>query len=1066
LSVRSLFLTQNNTALKKFTFLALTAFLFFSFNDLFAQQRPAPSSPNGNRLHCATMEGLEGYLQRNPAARDLAELNKNRFAPESQNRLNRNNVVVYIPIVFHIVGNATRLAQVTDADVLWQLNKLNEDFRGANADSTNASAFYPVRAYRNYCQIQFCLAERDPNNNPSNGITRTLSSLSNATLCADINAGTYEPLKHTAQGGIDAWDPTRFLNVWVGEVGDCMLGVAQFPGAGNANEFGVIIAYDGFSNNPAYVDPSFNMGRTLSHELGHCFSLNHNWGSDGGDCSSSDFSQLPGSCLLPASLAGTAQSIGDTPNQGGPTSGCPSGTVPDGCSPSINYQNYMDYTNDACYSMFTKMQVDRMHYVLDNCLASLKTSNGCVPPVLTPNNASISAINTPAAGFITCDPTVPLTVTLRNLGSNALTSVTITVKRGPTTIQTFNWSGNLASLATVAVPLNPVPLVLGSNSIQICTSLPNGAADSNPINDCMTVTATRGAGGTLPLVEGFESATFPPTGWIVNNPDGGITWQRNTTAVAHSGIATAFVDHYAYGAAGQTDDLRTPPYAIGTADSLWVSFWAAYRGYSGLFIAIDFFQVMVSTDCGQNFQVVYDVRNDTAFVAPDGANPTQGTPYSPSAADHWKQKSINLSNFIPSGNVQVQFRAINQFGNNMYLDDININKKIFQNNDAGVIAITKPASKTCTSSEAPVVTIKNHGKLALTSVKINYQIDGAGPVTTFNWTGNLARNQIATVTLATANLGAPGNHSINVYTTLPNNVPDEDPTNDGLVKPYSVSQVLALPGSVTEEFTSTTFPPANWLINNPNGDITWTRHGSVGNRNPGSAYFNDFVNTSVDRIDDLVMPNYSYSNIDSIFLSFNLAHITKTLPGTTGSRLDTLTVLLSKDCGNTFTTIYKKFGEELQTVNDPNFQISLLNFTPLPSQWRKDSLNLGKYLGASEPFFQVMFRFSGNMENNFYLDDVNLRTQVLPPRLKNDGYLILPNPFRNVFAVWHYQVPTTLRYINVYNSVGQLVYSRQFPSGGQKFFQIDLSGRAAGTYTVNVGYEDSNRNLNVPVVKF
>jgi hypothetical protein len=64
------------------------------------------------------------------------------------------------------------------------------------------------------------------------------------------------------------------------------------------------------------------------------------------------------------------------------------------------------------------------------------------------------------------------------------------------------------------------------------------------------------------------------------------------------------------------------------------------------------------------------------------------------------------------------------------------------------------------------------------------------------------------------------------------------------------------------------------------------------------------------------------------------------------------------------------------------------------------------------------------MENNFYLDDVNIRSQILPARLKNDGYLILPNPFRNTFGVWHYQVPTNLRYVNVYNTVGQLVYSK------------------------------------------
>ena len=276
------------------------------------------------------MEALEGYLQRNPAARELAELNKNRFASESPNRINRTNAVVNIPIVFHIVGNSTRLAQVTDADVLWQLNKLNEDFRGANADSTNATGFYPIRAYRDYCQIQFCLAQRDPNNNPSNGITRTLSSLANATLCADPDAGTYNSLKHTAQGGADAWDPARFMNVWVGEVGDCILGVAQFPGTGNADEFGVVLAFEGFGNNPAYVDPSYNLGRTLPHELGHCLGLLHIWGSDAGGCLSSDFRQLPGACILPASLAGTGtdQSVGDTPNQSDATGGCPLGTPP------------------------------------------------------------------------------------------------------------------------------------------------------------------------------------------------------------------------------------------------------------------------------------------------------------------------------------------------------------------------------------------------------------------------------------------------------------------------------------------------------------------------------------------------------------------------------------------------------------------------------------------------------------------------------------------------------------------------------------------------------------------
>ena len=1034
------------------------AFLFLSINDLVAQNTRVTSSTliNG-RKRCGTDDWLATMARTNPGFQLQYENGEkqlgeaiNRFIAQQRANPNRTNAPIIIPIVFHVV--LANQSLVPDAMIMAQLNELNLSFSGLNPDSTNISYASSFQAVRGHSDIQFCLAQRTPDNLPvaTPGIERrTIGTISTGTdFPTDI-------IKSTAAGGLDAWDPTRFFNVWVCHYTDpTLLGYSSFPigspenPGGAVNQQGVTILAESLPGGSA---APFNLGGTLVHESGHFFWLHHTFAFG---CNT-DFPSTP--------------ALDDTPAQSGPTSGCPSGAVAAGCAASPNppgkmYQNYMDYTDDACYSLFTNGQNTRSYQAINTFMPGLLNSNGCVPPLLVDNNAGISAIVTPGAGFITCDPSVPLTVTLRNFGSNALTSATITVTRNGTPVQTFNWTGNIASLGSVNVPLNAVPLVLGANTIQVCTSLPNGVADAQPANDCFTVSGSRGAGGALPLVEGFENATFPPTGWIRNNPDGGITWQRTTTGVAHGGTAKAYVDHFNYTATGSLDDLRTPPYAIGTADSLWVSFWAAYRGFPGF--PFDNFQVMVSSDCGQTFQTVYNVRNDTAFVAPEGATPTFGGAYFPSNIDQWIKKSIDLSSFIPQGNIQVQFRAINQFGNNVHLDDINLDKKIFPNNDAGVIAVTKPGSRVCTSSEAPVVTIKNYGKINLTSVRINYQIDGTGPVTTFNWTGNLARNQTATVTLATAALGAVGNHSINVYTTLPNNVADEDPTNDALAKPYTVSQVLPLPGSVTEEFSSTTFPPANWLVINPNGDMTWTRNATIGNKNPGSAYFNDFANTTVDRVDDLAMPNYSYSNIDSIFLTFNLSHVTRTLPGTTGSRLDTLTILLSKDCGNTFTTIYKKWGEDLQTVNDPNFQSTMLDFKPLPNQWRKDSLNLGKWLSATEPLFQVMFRFSGNIENNFYLDDVNIRSQVLPQKLKNDGYLVLPNPFRSTFNIWHYQVPTSLRYVNVYNSAGQLVWSRAYPAGSEKLITVDLSSKAAGMYIVNIGYDDSNRNVNVPVIKY
>jgi hypothetical protein len=1015
------------------------------------------------------MEGLEKYFQLHPDARKLAETNLNRFAPKSQPQTQRILAVTNIPVVFHIVGSATRQAQITDADVLWQLNKMNEDFSGANPDSTNASGFYSIRAKKNYSQIQFCMAQRTPTILPSNGIDRVVSSLNSTQNCDDINNnGNATIIKHSSSGGADAWDPSKYFNIWVGEFDPCLLGIATLPGVGPDNEQGIAIDFTAFSNNPAYVDPVYNLGRTAVHEAGHFFGLYHIWGDDAG-CSNSDFKQLPGLCILPATLAGglTDQSVGDTPNQASQTTNCPSGTVTDACAiafPGKNYQNYMDYTHDACYSMFTVKQVDRMQWVLDNCRASLKTSNGCVPIPMVPDNAGITSIVTPPAGFISCNPLIPLTVTLKNLGTNILNSVTINVILNGSAVESRNLTGlNMLPGLSQNISLNNLSLINGSNSVQVCTSLPNGNSDMDPLNDCIAISVTKGTGQPLPLVEGFESATFPPPGWILNNPDNSITWQRNIAGVSHGGTANAYVNHFNYSGSGQTDDLRTPSYVIGTADSLWVSFWAAYRGNSTA--AFETFQLMVSSDCGQTYQTIYNARNDTAFVAPPGSSPFSSTNYFPSASDHWIKKSFDLSGLIVSGNVLVQLRTINQGGNNLLIDDINIDKKIFPNNDAGVIFINKPTARICTDTTRPEVVIKNFGKTPLTSIRINYQLDGTGTITTINWTGNLSRNQTATVTFPLANLGSTGIHSIRAYTSLPNNVTDEDPLNDTLVKNITVYQVLSLTTNqnVKEEFTNTVFPPANWSIFNSNNDLTWQRNSVAGNKNPGSAGFNDFINTTIDRFDDLLMPNYKYSGIDSIFLTFNVAHALRNFPVTPGARQDTLQVLVSKDCGNTFTTVYKKYGAELQTILNPPVTS---NFIPTTDQWRRDSVNLGQWLGASESKFVLNFRFSGNMENNLYVDDVNIRTQILPAKLKAEGVIVLPNPFHSTFGVWHYQQPSNLKYILVYNAIGQKVWGKQYSNGGEKYIQVDLSGKATGMYTVVIGYKDSDQSINIPIIKY
>jgi pregnancy-associated plasma protein-A/type IX secretion system substrate protein/CARDB protein len=1030
--------------LKKFTFLAITAIvLFSSCPSLFAQQRTTPNSINTQFDRCGTMQALENAFQINPDARiqhqnSQAALER-RFREKVAELANNNNLrtqaTTTIPVVVHIV--LPNASNVTDAAVLDQINILNVNYSGLNPDSTNASLFYPVRGHS---EIRFCIAQRTPADLPTTGIERRNSATT-------FTVGSGDPIKYTSMGGLDAWDPNKYLNIWVGiPTNSSILGYATLPGLGlPLIEHGAAINFRAFSSiNPtgSTLIPSYNNGRTTVHEIGHFFNLVHIWGD--------------------ASGCGTDDGVADTPLQDDETFGCPGGVQTDACSPSspgYMYQNYMDYTDDACMTMFTSLQAIRMQSSLsDPTRVGLVTSNGCIPPVLVANDAEIQSIVTPINNFATCDPTTPLTVTLRNFGTNNLTSATITVQVDAVTVQTYNWTGNLASLASTNINLNAITLALGANTLTVCTSSPNGVADGNPTNDCKTSIVTRGGGYSLPLVEGFEGAGFPPAGWLRVNPDGGITWERTTIGAGHTGTAKAFVYHSLYFNTGQLDDLRTPSLTIGTADSLSLEFWVAYRGFPGF--PSDQLQLRVSTDCGASFQVIKTFDNLSEIAN----GQTQVADYFPSSPNQYVKKSFDLSSLIPSGNVIVNFRTINNWGNNVHIDDINIKKINFKSNDAGVIAINRPNTRECITSGAPVVVIQNFGKIALTSVMINYQIDG-GAVNTTAWTGNLPRLGTATVTLPVANFGALGSHSITAYTTLPNNVADEDPSNDGLTKAFETFPVVPLTGNLVEGFNSSTFPPPGWTVFNPDGDMTWDWTGSVGKNAPGAAWFNDWNNATNNRIDDLMMPNFSYSGFDSIFLSFQLSTVTYSYPGTTGILIDTLSVLLSKDCGNTFTTIYKKWGEDLQTVNDPNFPKTTEFFPLYDYHWRLDSLNLGRWLGNSETQFQVVYRFHGNFENNLFLDDINLKTQVVPAKLKTQGYLVLPNPFTTTFGIWHYQTPANLKYINVYNSVGQLVWSKQYSGNGQRFIQVDLSKNAAGVYNVTLGYEDSNRNVVIPVLK-
>src|SRR5690606_11442518 len=257
---------------------------------------------------------------------------------------------------------------------------LNQDYR--RAQNTPGYNNDPVGADT---EIQFCLAQRDPQGNATNGINRV--NLGN-TVWNEYNVETI--LKPQTR-----WDPTKYLNIWVCQFGGDLngtLGYAQFPiGTGlqglggtptSALTDGVIIGYQYFGSSSlasgSYSAP-YDKGRTTTHEIGHWLGLRHIWG-DNSSCTVNATDSMQDYCP-------------DTPAQDGLNEYCNTNSY--SCGSLDMVRNYMDYTNDSCMNIFTQNQKTRMRTTMQNGVrrASLKTSNACTPPTASTEDFGLGMIS-------------------------------------------------------------------------------------------------------------------------------------------------------------------------------------------------------------------------------------------------------------------------------------------------------------------------------------------------------------------------------------------------------------------------------------------------------------------------------------------------------------------------------------------------------------------------------------------------------------------------------------------------------------------------------------------------
>jgi hypothetical protein len=603
---------------------------------------------------CGTMPRLERLFSRNPGLKARFNLQLERFnrtaVPAGARPLTPagaagvTGTTYIIPIVFHIVLADPTV--VTDKQILSQLAILNQGFAGTTGDSIGIPAYF--KSIFGRTNIQFCLAQRNPDGESSTGIDRV------QTAKAAFSSGD-DAVKHASSGGADIWDPGRYLNIWICSLSDNLLGYGTFPDDGQPQEQGVVIDSRSL---PGGSFANFNQGKTLIHETGHFFNLYHIWGDDNGGCTGTDY-------------------VDDTPNQANYSSGCTNGLRTDNCTTDSNgilYQDYMDYSYDRCLLLFTRLQAERMESALLSYRASLTVSDACTPVITRALDLQLKSVEYPNARI--CSNNFAPRVTISNRGSQIITGATISalIDNGPTT--SFAWTGSLASFATAAVTLDPLTVSEGRHKLTIYVRAPNAGADENTKNDTISATFQFYSPVTA-LDESFEGGTFPPPGWDIVNPDQSITWKK-ITGVGKTGNSSVMINNFDYSSLGEADYLRLPELSLQQIDSAYLSFQVAAATFTPAVNGgnnWDTLEVLLSKDCGITYSSIYK-KWAGSLVTVDAEYTTA---FAPGAKD-WRKDSVNLTPYINAGPVMLAFRNITGYENNIYVDDVKLKTVVINPN--------------------------------------------------------------------------------------------------------------------------------------------------------------------------------------------------------------------------------------------------------------------------------------------------------------------------------------------------------------------------------------------------
>lgn len=571
---------------------------------------------------CGTDEYYEARKKANPMLQKLEEEANEvakNYKSSDKAKLKKDEDPRIVPVVFHVVHEGGE-ADIDKSRIMGNLKTVNEDFKKENADTTSVQEVFKDRI-ADY-NIEFRPARVAPDGSCTEGITRTQSSLSTSE-------------DRDAVKSLIRWNTDHYLNIWVVKNigGDRPIaGFAQFPWQQNDDTDGIVILADEVEEGD----------RTLTHEIGHYLGLFHPFqgGCRTGNCEN----QNDQVCDVPP----TERRRGIQPcSQIGNTCDDPSG------EPDMK-ENFMDYT--TCPAMFTEGQKQRSEPLIAQYRQELFSEENIIR---TGVKQDIEG-EAPLASF-TADQT-------KICAGQEVVFDNLSCSGSPDNIE-WTFEGANPSNSSAKNPSVTYPLP-GEYDVKLRMSNANGA-DTLLKTDYIKVVEPLKA----PIKFTFQENNLQAKGYDFTETAFGHQWKQ-TNNVGLSGNKSLYLGNFNIQEDGQNVAFNLPPVDITGIEDPVLRFDMAYATKSAS--SNDILKVAKSSDCGKTWQHLKFFFNNDIVTKSDVTSP-----FFPENSKEWKTHEYGIAQLKSSSNARLQFEMQTDQGNNVFIDNVRIEKESTSIGDQG-----------------------------------------------------------------------------------------------------------------------------------------------------------------------------------------------------------------------------------------------------------------------------------------------------------------------------------------------------------------------------------------------